>query len=87
MGRLVGLVVLAVVAWWELQPGAVLWGLLYDQSIRTFSGHSDSVKSVAFAPDGRTALSGSKDNTLKLWKVPTGLWARLWAVGAMPDFG
>jgi len=38
-----------------------------DHSIRTFTGHSDSVRSAAITPDGRRALSGSWDNTLKLW--------------------
>jgi WD40 repeat protein len=27
------------------------------------------ITSVAFSPDGRTALSGSHDNTLKLWDI------------------
>jgi hypothetical protein len=40
--------------------------------IRTFTGHSARVVSVAFSPDGRTALSGSWDKTLKLWEVATG---------------
>ena len=35
-------------------------------------GHSDYVNSVAFSPDGKYALSGSRDNTLKLWDVATG---------------
>ncbi len=30
-------------------------------------GHSRYVESVAFSPDGKLALSGSSDNTLKLW--------------------
>jgi len=32
-------------------------------------GHSDIVYAVAFSPDGKLALSGSSDHTLKLWEV------------------
>ncbi|CUS86186.1 WD domain-containing protein, G-beta repeat-containing protein [Candidatus Kryptonium thompsonii] len=35
-------------------------------------GHSDRVTSIAFSPDGKTFVSGSADNTLKLWDVSTG---------------
>ena len=35
-------------------------------------GHSSMVNSVAFSPDGRYALSGSDDQTLKLWEVSSG---------------
>ncbi len=35
-------------------------------------GHTGGVHSVAFSPDGRFALSGSEDLTLKLWEVATG---------------
>jgi len=44
--------------------------------IRTFTGHSDYVWSVAFSPDGQWALSGSYDDTLKLWDVNTGSLVR-----------
>ncbi|MDM8562724.1 PKD domain-containing protein, partial [Candidatus Marithioploca araucensis] len=47
--------------------------------IRTFAGHTSSVYSVVFSPDGRYALSGSSDDTLKLWDVNTGAEIRTFA--------
>jgi WD40 repeat protein len=42
-----------------------------------FSGHEASVRSVAFSPDGQYALSGSGDNTLRLWDIATGEQVRV----------
>ena len=41
-------------------------------NVSAASGHSDIVSSVAFSPDGRFALSGSDDKTLRLWETNTG---------------
>ena len=43
---------------------------------RTFIGHSDTVESVAFSPDGKYALTGSHDKTAKLWDAATGVVVR-----------
>ena len=40
--------------------------------LQTLTGHSHSVLSVAYSPDGQTVASGSDDNTIKLWNVNTG---------------
>ena len=40
--------------------------------IRRFEGHTDSVNSVAFSPDGLLIASGSHDGTIRFWDVQTG---------------
>jgi len=40
--------------------------------LRTLTGHTDSVWAVAIAPSGKFAVSGSDDNTLKVWDLASG---------------
>jgi FOG: WD40 repeat len=40
--------------------------------IRTLTGHNGWVNAVALTPDGKIAISGSLDNTLKLWDLAQG---------------
>ena len=48
-----------------------LWNVATGECLRTFiKGHSSSVISVSFCPDGRTALAGSRDSAIKLWRLP-----------------
>ena len=56
-------------------------------------GHSASVLSVAFSPDGQTIVSGSEDNTIRLWDLGgnpmgqpfQGHSDRVWSVAFSPD--
>jgi len=40
--------------------------------VRSLEGNADWVNAVAFSPDGQYALSGGRDDTVKVWEVVTG---------------
>ncbi|KAH6667462.1 vegetative incompatibility protein HET-E-1 [Halenospora varia] len=44
----------------------------WSAALQTLEGHSSSVKSVAFSLDGKRIVSGSYDETVRLWDAATG---------------
>jgi GTPase SAR1 family protein len=48
----------------------------FEEKVRSL-GHIAGINSVAFSPDGKWALSGSADNTLRLWEVESGRCLRV----------
>ncbi|MXZ00739.1 hypothetical protein F4Y93_08855 [Candidatus Poribacteria bacterium] len=46
-----------------------LWDVSTGNPIRTLTGHTDAVWSVAFSPDSGTLSSGSSDGTILLWTL------------------
>ena len=40
--------------------------------MRTLTGHTDAVGSVAFSPEGNRVVSGSYDKLVKIWDTETG---------------
>ena len=42
------------------------------EELDLFIGHTDTINSISFSPDGKTRASGSSDNTIRLWDVETG---------------
>ena len=43
-----------------------------------FNGHTDEVKTVAFAPDGKTLAAAAWDGRILLWTVASGRKVREW---------
>ena len=45
---------------------------VYDCLLYPSSGHNASVSSVAISADGTKVISGSSDNTIKIWDAASG---------------
>ena len=58
----------------KLQKGHISWFILSSslRSNKTLEGHTSDVKALSFSPDGSVLASGSSDNTIKLWEIPSG---------------
>ncbi|KAH9210932.1 hypothetical protein DL95DRAFT_306965 [Leptodontidium sp. 2 PMI_412] len=45
----------------------------WSATLQTLEGHSSHVTSVAFSPDGKQVVSGSDEQTVRLWDTATGV--------------
>ncbi len=53
-----------------------IWNVTDGTRLRTLEGHSDTVWSVAWSPDGQTLASASSDRTIGLWNATDGTLLR-----------
>ena len=53
-----------------LKP-AQLWDITTGAIVGVLAGHTKPVSSIVFSPDGKTIATGSSDNTVMLWDMPT----------------
>src|SRR5206468_7772229 len=54
----------------QVHHKVTIWNVYTGDELVSYMGHAQSVYQVAFAPDGRTLVSASKDGTLLFWRVP-----------------
>ncbi|HEU5227270.1 MAG TPA: serine/threonine-protein kinase [Ktedonobacteraceae bacterium] len=71
--------VLGVVGLAEIAGGAVIWTLTHPaqqlkpgDTLVTYTGHLNTLTSVAWSPDGRRIASGSWDQTVQVWDAADG---------------
>jgi WD40 repeat protein len=59
--------------WWT-NPllTARVWDVETGLEVAALKGHVNLLTRVAFSPDGKTILTGSKDGTARLWDAQTG---------------
>lgn len=48
----------------------IIWDLITEENLQTFIGHSKQISSLSITPDGKTLVSGSLDQTIKVWRMP-----------------
>jgi len=46
-----------------------VWDAQTGQETLPLKGHSSTVMSVSFSPDGKRIVSGSRDHSLKVWDI------------------
>src|ERR1700709_2039630 len=44
----------------------------WPQMMTVLQGHNGAVSSVAYSPNGKQIVSGSEDNTIRIWEADTG---------------
>jgi WD40 repeat protein len=54
-----------------------VWNVFTGEILKTLRGHTSSVWSVSFSPDGAIVASGSADETVRLWNIETGQCLRI----------
>jgi WD40 repeat protein len=61
-------------------PGYIgrVWRVSDGATVQTFVGHTNTVRSIAFAYDGQTVITGSEDATVRIWRVADGAQLHLY---------
>ncbi|WP_293139995.1 serine/threonine-protein kinase [Okeania sp. SIO3I5] len=47
-----------------------IWNTITEEKLHTFLGHPEEISSLAITFDGKTLVSGSLDETIKIWRMP-----------------
>ena len=68
--------IISMIKWIRTSGLSIKISLSLLVQVCSLKGHRGDVTSVAFTPDGRHVLSGSRDKLVKVWDVETGAEVR-----------
>ncbi len=54
----------------SIDATTIIWNPKTGERLKTLTGHTNVINSIAFTPDGKTLATGSSDGTILLWEVP-----------------
>ena len=52
---------------------AIVWNLATRERLRVLPGHTGSIVSISFSPDGHRLVTGSHDCTARVWDLASGV--------------
>jgi WD40 repeat protein len=64
---------------------AYVWNLMTRERVLSLLGHADYVSAVSWSPDGTKLLTGSWDQTVRLWNAADGTLIETFNVGHVDD--
>ncbi|HEY9626221.1 MAG TPA: serine/threonine-protein kinase [Coleofasciculaceae cyanobacterium] len=71
-GALALLALLGGYSLWQIYASPSVQNITQISPLRTLQGHTSFVNALAISPDGKTLVSGSADQTIKIWDWVTG---------------
>lgn len=61
---------------------ARLWEVATGQTVQFFTGHTDSIRDIAYSPTGELVATAAEDSSIRLWNPQTGTLVQTWLEGS-----
>ena len=62
-----------------------LWDVATGEQKHTLTGHTDSILSISFSPDGSMLASSANEKTIRMWDIATGEQRQTFVLQDLPN--